>query len=395
MNPTSLLSGLGAAISAEPTLGAVSSGTRESASGTADLFMALVAGLLDGQGEEAPAGTEDAVAAEGAAGTCSPLAGAPVAAEQPAETDTADPQPDATDVSAVPITLPIIVQPALLAQAVTASSAPTATTGPVGTTAPTAAAVPPNGAGAPTTVDAGAEGQADVGQDTGGDAGTPTGTPAPAPATAQAAPTSVPTAVDPTAGPTPITGAAPAAPTAPVAAPAAPATHRVTGQVFPEVVRVSASTADGAPSRVTLKLNPESLGEVRIVLTSRRGGLEVSLAAGQDARRALVEGAPELHRLLESVGRADSRIVFRDLPGTTPVPSTTQDGSPRTDVSTDLGSNAWSGAGRPGGGSAADRDGARHQSGSTTATDGTASATPESRPVTTPGRSHSGVDLTM
>ncbi|MBA2955776.1 hypothetical protein GON03_15685 [Nocardioides sp. MAH-18] len=393
MNPTSLLSGLGAAVSAEPSLGGANGGGRASGSGTADVFMALVAGLLDGQGAGTPDGAtqadgESAAGLPGATAATGAEGGTGAKDEQAAGADLADLQPDATDVVAVPMAVPTIVQPAVLTQVVPAAGRidagePASAAPATSTTDAAAVDLPPAGPAA------GADSQDAAGQD----AGTPGSAPAPAAPSATPTPASSPTSTS--ASVTGATAVAAAAPAAPVDGSPAPAAHRVTEQVFPEVVRVSAGTADGGPRRVTVKLNPEALGEVRIVLTSRRGELEVSLAAGQDARRALVEGAPELHRLLESVGRADSRIVFRDLPGTTTVPSATPDGSPRTDVSTDLSGNAWSGAGRPGGEPAADRDGARQHPGSTNATDGTTSATPGSRPVTTAGRSHSGVDLTM
>ena len=70
----------------------------------------------------------------------------------------------------------------------------------------------------------------------------------------------------------------------------------------------------GDPQPVTIRLQPEALGEVRVVLHLHRGQLRVSLAASGDAHRALVEGTPELRRLLESVGGADACIVVRDLP---------------------------------------------------------------------------------
>ena len=156
------------------------------------------------------------------------------------------------------------------------------------------------------------------------------------------------------------------------------------------------SNADTGTSRVTVKLNPESLGEVRVVLTQRGGELEVTLAGGADARRALTEGAPELRRLLESVGRADSRIFIRDLPAAAPAPVPVASGpTTRTDVSTDLAGGAWSGAGSPGGEPAPDRESSRHHPGSSTATDGIPSVTPGSRPIQTAGRSHAGLDLSM
>jgi hypothetical protein len=39
------------------------------------------------------------------------------------------------------------------------------------------------------------------------------------------------------------------------------------------------------------------------------------MAAGADAQRALLEGAPELRRVLELTGATETRIVVRDLAG--------------------------------------------------------------------------------
>lgn len=135
-----------------------------------------------------------------------------------------------------------------------------------------------------------------------------------APVVAPDAPTGV-TASVPVAAPT-----ATPAPTA-AAAQAAP----VAAQVFPEVTRLV--TSGNGTHRVTLQLEPEALGEVRVVLTVRDGAVHVRLAAGSDAQHALLEGAPELRRLLELTGASDTRIVVRDLPsGAAPgvtTPSTT------------------------------------------------------------------------
>ena len=170
--------------------------------------------------------------------------------------------------------------------------------------------------------------------------------------------------------------------------------------MFPEVLRVSGNAV--GTQRVTVKLNPESLGEVRVVLTSRRGGLEVTLAGGEDARRALTEGAPELRRLLESVGRTDSRILIRDLPaGAVPTPGTTATAVPtvRTDLTTDLSGGTFGGFGGTAGqsgGESPDREAPRQQTpGSTTATDGTLTATNPSRRTETVTRGHAGLDVTM
>lgn len=191
---------------------------------------------------------------------------------------------------------------------------------------------------------------------------------------------------------------APVAGTAPVTSTAAPApvdSSQVTRQVFPEVVRV-VNNPHG-PQRVTIKLNPEALGEVRVVLTSRAGQLEVSLAAGSEARAAIADGASELHRLLDQVGRGDARVVVRDLVGTAPAttvsqPAATSSGS---GVPTDLAGGAGTGTGRPGGESATGGQSRNHTNGSTNATDGTQAPTNPSRSTESVTRTHSGLDVTM
>jgi type IV pilus biogenesis protein CpaD/CtpE len=126
-------------------------------------------------------------------------------------------------------------------------------------------------------------------------------TPAPAPSTTGPAPVAAPLAA------------------APVAAAAATATaspsaqlDQVTAQVFPEVTGL-VSRGPGT-HRITLTLQPEQLGEVRVVMTMRQGAVHVRLAAGHDAQVSLAAGTAELGRLLEQAGIADARIVVRDLP---------------------------------------------------------------------------------
>jgi hypothetical protein len=51
-----------------------------------------------------------------------------------------------------------------------------------------------------------------------------------------------------------------------------------------------------------------------VVLTVRDGAVHVRLAAGQEARAALLDGSPELHRLLERAGATETRVVVRELP---------------------------------------------------------------------------------
>ncbi|ABL80278.1 MULTISPECIES: flagellar hook-length control protein FliK [unclassified Nocardioides] len=193
-----------------------------------------------------------------------------------------------------------------------------------------------------------------------------------------------------------------AATSAPAGAPASTASSAVAHQVFPEVVRLTTSS-DG-PQRVTIRLNPESLGEVRVVLTQRQGGLEVSLSAGTEARRALADGTPELQRLLDAVGRSDARIVVRDgtgLPVASSAPSAGTSGQAGTQQpgagsqwSTDLSGGAWTGADRNGG-EATGGHGRSTRPGSSNATDGIPDATtPSRRPATVTG-ARSGLDVTM
>jgi flagellar hook-length control protein FliK len=66
--------------------------------------------------------------------------------------------------------------------------------------------------------------------------------------------------------------------------------------------------------RITLRLHPADLGDVRVTLTLKDGSVNVSLAAGHDAQKALASGAPELHRLLHAAGATSADIVVKDLP---------------------------------------------------------------------------------
>jgi hypothetical protein len=136
--------------------------------------------------------------------------------------------------------------------------------------------------------------------------------------------TSPTTAAANAAGPAPTTGVTPGAPTG---APAPAAAHApVTGQVFPEVTSL-VSRGDGV-HRITLSLKPEALGEVRVVMTVRDGAVHVRLAAGHEAQQALLQGSPELTRLLEHAGATDTRIIVRDLFGAAaPTTSSTSTGS--------------------------------------------------------------------
>jgi len=132
----------------------------------------------------------------------------------------------------------------------------------------------------------------------------PNATESAAPATTSPAPTATSAA--------PATSAATTAPgSAPAATPATPALDPVTTQV---VDRITSMVDRGTGThRVTMKLNPEQLGEVRIVMTVRDGAVHVRLAASEhQAHQSLVEGSAELNRLLEAAGATDARITVRE-----------------------------------------------------------------------------------
>ena len=92
---------------------------------------------------------------------------------------------------------------------------------------------------------------------------------------------------------------------------------QVTGQVFPEVARL-VSRGDGT-RRITLKLSPEALGDVRVVLTVRDGDVQVRMIGSEQAQQALRAGAPELQRLLDLAGASSSSVIVGDQ-GSAPDP---------------------------------------------------------------------------
>lgn len=199
------------------------------------------------------------------------------------------------------------------------------------------------------------------------------------PLTAGIGPSPVPTIVLPASGTT-----APAANT--------DALDRVAAQVFGEVTGL-VSKGNGT-HRITMTLNPEQLGEVRVVMTVRNGAVHVQMAAGHETRGALLDGSPELSRLLESAGATDTRIIVRDLPAlaTTPPSATansptlnaghTSDGSPDQQAGTHADHQA--------------KDGSDHTTSRSARTEGSTSpghASRSNQPVIA-ARS-AGVDLTM
>ncbi|MBC2962418.1 flagellar hook-length control protein FliK [Nocardioides deserti] len=117
-----------------------------------------------------------------------------------------------------------------------------------------------------------------------------------------------------TAAPAPAVGSARAEGAAP-----APVSRQLA-----DTVQQLARSGEGT-HRMTLRLDPGSLGEVRIHLVVRDGGLQVHLAAGHEALSSLGEGADELLRLLQTSGPADVRVTVRDLaPGQQPGQQTGQ-----------------------------------------------------------------------
>jgi flagellar hook-length control protein FliK len=92
---------------------------------------------------------------------------------------------------------------------------------------------------------------------------------------------------------------------------AAPRAGAVTDQVFPQVARL-VSRGDGM-HRLTLRLHPADLGEVKVVLTVRDNVVDVTLSAGAAAREALRDGSPQLRALLELAGATTGQLVVREL----------------------------------------------------------------------------------
>jgi flagellar hook-length control protein FliK len=158
--------------------------------------------------------------------------------------------------------------------------------------------------------------------------------------------------------------------------------------VFPEVTRLVAG--GNGTHRVRLQLAPEALGEVRVVLTVRNGEVHVRLAGGEDAQRALREGAPELRRLLELAGASDSRIVVRDLNAG----SSSGNGS-----NANLTDQGFGGFGRGDSGVDQGSDRSHHQHagtrGGSSAREGTNDGAVPPRHVQPATRTRSGVDVSM
>ncbi len=132
---------------------------------------------------------------------------------------------------------------------------------------------------------------------------------------APTAPSAAPTTTLP---PTPTPAVSAAQSTAPVvqapliSSPTGPvAPSSMAHQVYDRIDRL-ASSGNGT-HRVTMRLDPGTLGEVRILLTVQGGQVKVRLAAGDDARSALSHAAPDLQRLLQTHGAGEVRVDVTDL----------------------------------------------------------------------------------
>jgi hypothetical protein len=79
--------------------------------------------------------------------------------------------------------------------------------------------------------------------------------------------------------------------------------------------KITSLVSQNGTHRISLTLNPDNLGEVRVVMAVRDGMVHVRLAAGHEARAALLDGSGELNRMLTQAGAIESHVVVRELPG--------------------------------------------------------------------------------
>lgn len=394
--PPSVPPSVPAVTAATPTVPGVPRLAAPGGTAAATGFAALVAQLLTGTSTGAAAGPGPCAATDP-----QPATGEADTEEDVAATEEAVPSADVL----APAALPPTVLPAARAVGGDGLAGPA---GPATAAVAGLAADGPAGgpAGGPVAVGAGA-----------GDAPAPTldapaatsaGRPAGEPPAAPGGPTGPPTGPEVAAQPagqaptTPVAVASAAAqaalPAVPVATssaaapPAAPVAHApVMAQVVPEVTRL-VSRGNGV-HRLTMRLQPEALGEVRVTLTVRDGGVQVHLSGGEDAARALAEGAPELRRVLELAG-AEARVVVRDLTGqqSTPLPQPSAGGADQ-DASYDARGSDTSSPDTPGGNDGQQGHHARTRGGAG-ATDGLPDGAVPLRPDPVSG-ARQGIDLTM
>ncbi len=108
------------------------------------------------------------------------------------------------------------------------------------------------------------------------------------------------------------TGAPTAAAASGLAAPAG--ANPVVPQVMGEITGMMAR-GDGT-HRIRLRLSPESLGDVAVILTARGGSVEVTLGASGHGRLALEQATAELSRLLELAGARTTQVLVKELTST-------------------------------------------------------------------------------
>lgn len=259
---------------------------------------ALAAVPVDGSGTAAgPAPTAPPAAASG------PLAAAPTAQPtNPIQSLTAQPTNPIQSPTAQP-TVPVPAPTAAAPDRATAAGPHAAATGQPGAPTPSAPAA-----------------TADVTMPTGP---TPQAPPPQSPAPSAPGPASAPTAPAPMS-PAPMTPA----PTAPAvgSAVATPATvHGVstdglaagpadlTRQQVAQAVATLTRRGDGE-HRMTIRLDPEELGQLEVVVRSHRGGVDVTMAAARpEVVSSLLDASAELRRLLEDKGVAARDLDVRDL----------------------------------------------------------------------------------
>lgn len=103
-----------------------------------------------------------------------------------------------------------------------------------------------------------------------------------------------------------------AAPAHPSASGGAPTAVPVPAQLQPSLARL-VSRGDGT-HRMSLRLHPAELGEVRLTVTVKDGAVDVALAAGPEAQDALRDGSAQLRSMLGDTGHTLGRLVVQDLP---------------------------------------------------------------------------------
>jgi hypothetical protein len=144
-----------------------------------------------------------------------------------------------------------------------------------------------------------------------------------------------------------------------------------------------------------MRLQPEALGEVRVTLTVRDGAVQVQLTGGDDAARALAEGAPELRRVLEMAGATEARVVVRDLAGQPAATGTSLGTQTGTQAGTTDSSYAGTGGDTPStGGDAGQQDQHARTRGGAGARDGLTDGATVLRPDPVTA-ARQGIDLTM